>query len=85
MADLKLAPGSTYRVTSVASGDEPIVTEGEFTGLTTIGSIDALVFQLEDGDGEAIRLVPTHTILTLDVLEQAEHPEETDDDAQHYV
>lgn len=85
MADLKLIPGSIYRVRSVGGNDEAILTEGEFTGLTTIGSIDALVLELPDGDGEGVRLIPTHTILLLDILEQGEHPEESDDESQHYV
>ena len=62
---LKLTPGSRYRVTSMMTRDEPLVTEGTFRGYTMVGNIDALMMDLAppvkegakatDGTGKAKR------------------------------
>lgn len=43
---LKLTPGSRYRVTSMMTRDEPLVTEGTFKGYTMVGNIDALILDI---------------------------------------
>jgi hypothetical protein len=43
---LKLTPGSRYRVTSMMTRDEPLVTEGTFKGYTMVGNIDALLMDI---------------------------------------
>jgi hypothetical protein len=52
---LKLTPGSRYRVTSMMTRDEPLVTEGTFKGYTMVSNIDALLMDLappaKDGKG----------------------------------
>jgi hypothetical protein len=86
LSDLRLVPGSVYRITSAGGEDTPIVTEGRFQGLTSIGSIDALVLEVKDGKKTRTRLLPTHAVLALDILEQAARPkDEKDDTPAHYV
>lgn len=83
---MRLVPESRYRIQSAGGDEEPIETEGVFKGITSIGSIDALVIELaKEVKGAATRLIPTHAILALDVLEQAEHAEEKEDMPAHYV
>ncbi|UCC93091.1 MAG: hypothetical protein JSW25_10615 [Thermoplasmata archaeon] len=86
---LKLTPGSRYRVTSMMTRDEPLVTEGTFKGYTMVGNIDALLMDIappaKAGKGkgkkkvapkEELRLVPAQMIISIDVLDQAEEKEE---------
>ncbi len=48
---LKLTPGSRYRVTSMMTRDEPLVTEGTFKGYTMVGNIDALLLDVAPRTG----------------------------------
>lgn len=48
---LKLTPGSRYRVTSMMTRDEPLVTEGTFKGYTMVGNIDALLVDVAPRTG----------------------------------
>lgn len=74
--------GSTYRVTSMESRESTLTTEGTFQGVTSMGSVDALVLEV-DGD---TRLVPTHMVVTVDVLEAASGEAFADDeDDVHYM
>ena len=43
---LKLTPGSRYKVTSMMTRDEPMVTDGTFKGYTMLGNIDALIMDI---------------------------------------
>ncbi len=43
---LKLTPGSRYKVTSMMTRDEPLVTEGTFKGYTMMSNIDALLLDV---------------------------------------
>jgi len=43
---LKLTPGSRYRLTSMMTREEPLVTEGTFKGYTMVGNIDALIMDI---------------------------------------
>ena len=43
---IKLTTGSRYRITSMMTRDEPLVTEGTFKGYTMVGNIDALMMDL---------------------------------------
>ena len=49
----KLTPGSKYRVLSMMTRDEPLVSEGTFKGYTVIGSMDALCMEVEPEVGTA--------------------------------
>ncbi len=82
MAEFNLTPGSRYRVTSVRTREETFEIEATFEGITSMGSVDALVLE-EDGDGT--RLIPTHVVLHIEVLEQAGEDELDDDDSAMYT
>ncbi len=43
----KLTPGSKYRILSLMTRDEPMVSEGTFKGYTVVGSMDALCMEVE--------------------------------------
>lgn len=43
---LKLTTGSRYRITSMMTREEPLVTEGTFKGYTMVGNIDALLLDI---------------------------------------
>jgi len=43
---LKLTPGSRYRITSMMTRDDPLVTEGTFKGYTMVSNMDALLMDL---------------------------------------
>ncbi len=47
----KLIPGSRYRITSMMTRDEPLVTEGTFRGFTMLGNMKALVVAMDAGGG----------------------------------
>ncbi len=81
MDEFKLTQGSTYKVTSVKTREETQETEGTFEGITSMGSVDALVI---DVDGQK-RLVPTHVVLSIDVIEAAGEEEMDDEDNVHYM
>jgi hypothetical protein len=80
-----LTRGSKYRVLSVESRDRPMETVGTFKGFTSIGPDEALVIELEgQQDSEALRIIPLHMILAIDVLEAAEEEEETKEPEKMY-
>ncbi len=86
---IKLTPGSRYRITSMMTRDEPLVTEGTFKGYTMVGNVDALVMNIASpakgkGKGKAkpkeeLRLIPAQMIIAVDVLTQAEEKEEKEE------
>jgi len=70
-----LTPGSRYRIKSLESRDKPLMTSGKFIGYTAIGHDEGMAMELdsthEDESGH-IRVVPTHTIVCIDIIEAAE-------------
>lgn len=81
MDDFSLTRGSTYRVTSVRTREDTFTTEGTFRGVTSMGSVDALVLEV-DGD---TRLLPTHMVLKVDVLDAALEDDGDEDSDVHYM
>ncbi|PSG96255.1 hypothetical protein BRD56_11205 [Thermoplasmatales archaeon SW_10_69_26] len=80
MSDFNLTQGSRYRVTSVRTREDNFEVEATFQGITSMGSVDAMVLETDDGK----RLVPTHLVLKIDVLEQAgEDTFDDEDDAMY--
>lgn len=77
--------GSVYRVRSLGSHQEPVLTVGTFLGFTHIGmSSEALKIELGNDHGEdagKTRIVPVHMLLHVDVLEQKESEEPEKDDS----
>ncbi|MDX1611218.1 MAG: hypothetical protein R3185_02530 [Candidatus Thermoplasmatota archaeon] len=85
MSDIKLTPGSTYRVVSVTGLNETVENVGEFKGFVGLGNVDTIVLAIEeDGKDEpTIRLVPAHTVRMLDIVEDV--TEEEDEDETEYL
>jgi len=81
--DLNLVPESRYRIESLASRDNPMVTEGTFKGLLHVGNgIVAIAIDMDDG---MRRVIPTHMILAIDILSVPEPVEdEEDNDMKSY-
>ncbi len=76
-ADLNLVPESRYRVESLASRDNPLITEGVFKGFTHVGNgVVAIALQTDEGKR---RIIPTHMILAIDILSVPETVEEEDE------
>ena len=77
--------GSVYRIRSLGSREEPVLTTGEFLGFTHIGmSSEALKIELGADHGEdagRVRVVPVHMLLHIDVLQQKESEEPEKDDS----
>jgi hypothetical protein len=48
----KLTPGSKYRVQSMMTRDDPLISEGIFKGYTVVGNMDALCMELDLEDGD---------------------------------
>lgn len=83
MTDFKLTPGSVYRVTSVATREETLETQGTFQGITSMGSVDALILEVGEDD---TTLVPTHMVVKLEVLEAVGEDELDDEESDvHYM
>lgn len=87
--DFHLTAGSKYIVTSLAGRDSTIKTHGIFRGFAAVGSGDGLVFEMLDGELKGkLRVIPSHMILAIDVLEPVpaapakERDEEMD---RHYL
>ncbi len=70
----RLVVGSKYRIVSLSKRNETLETVGTFKGYIYLGRDQALKMELEDSDEESkqIRVVPSHMILYLDIIEQME-------------
>ena len=76
---LFLTKGSKYRISSLESRDHPLVTNGTFMGYTAIGHDDGICVQLDDthkGDAGIMRVIPTHMIICIDVIQAAKAKEQ---------
>jgi hypothetical protein len=73
-----LSIGSKYRIKSLEARDKPLVTSGKFIGYTAIGHDEGMCIELdsthEDKVGK-IRVIPTHAIVSLDIIEAADKEE----------
>ncbi|MHB8604891.1 MAG: hypothetical protein ACYDCK_06505 [Thermoplasmatota archaeon] len=70
--EIHLTLGSKYRVLSLASRDATVETRGIFKGITTVGTIDAVCIEVEAGAKDhagKLRVIPTHVIVCLDIIE----------------
>ncbi|MBI5001286.1 MAG: hypothetical protein HZB92_07170 [Euryarchaeota archaeon] len=76
---LFLTKGSKYRISSLESRDHPLVTNGTFMGYTAIGHDEGICVQLDDthkGDVGIMRVIPTHMIISIDVIQAAKPKEQ---------
>ena len=87
---ITLTLGSKYHVRSLASREAVLETRGTFRGVVSVGTIDGLAMELDDSAGKDLkgktRVIPTHMVLAIDILEAAKREEETADEAtMHYT
>jgi hypothetical protein len=77
-----LTLGSKYHVRSLASREAVLDTRGTFRGVVSIGTIDALAMELSEGENRGkLRVIPSHMVLAIDILEAAKKEEAPADDA----
>ncbi|MFO8109370.1 MAG: hypothetical protein R6U17_02445 [Thermoplasmata archaeon] len=74
----RLVIGSKYRIISLSKRDETMETVGTFKGYMYLGRDQALKIELEcSGDEpEPLRVIPSHMILYMDIIEQMEQKKE---------
>lgn len=84
---VKLTLGSKYHIRSLASREAVLETKGTFKGVVSVGTIDALAISVTEGDMKGkIRVIPTHMMLSIDILEAVKEEEEAADEAHmHYT
>ena len=86
--EIHLTLGSNYRILSLGSRDEMIETRGVFRGIVSVGTVDGLALEMKDGPAELngkVRVIPSHVVLAIDILEAAKKEEETEDEVHmHY-
>ena len=76
--EVVLTPGSQYRVKSLESRDQPLITHGEFIGYTAIGHDEGLCMKLDKSHKEManrIRVIPLHMIVAIDIIKSVEKKE----------
>ncbi len=74
-----LTPGSLYKIKSLESRDKPMETVGVFKGYAALAHDTAIVIELDKNHGEEkgrLRLIPSHMILSVDVLKAEKEKEE---------
>jgi hypothetical protein len=62
-------------------------TTGTFRGVVSVGTIDAIAMEMDHGDLKGkIRVIPSHMVLAIDILEAVKKEEEALEDADmHYT
>lgn len=90
MTDIKdkdiivLSVGSKYRIKSLEARDKPLITSGKFLGYTAIGHDEGMCIEMdsthEDKVGK-VRVIPTHAIVSLDIIEAVDKEEKKSADA----
>lgn len=82
-----LTKGSRYRISSLETRDKPLITRGVFRGYAAVGPDDAVCIELDPSHQELagrIRIIPCHTILSIDVVEAAPETEEKEEPGTMY-
>lgn len=77
--NLHLTEGSTYKITSLGTKDDPEITNGTFKGYSVVGNIEAICMELDKshkGLAGKIRIIPTHMVMYIDVVKAKEATEE---------
>lgn len=84
-----LTLGSKYHVRSLASREAVLETRGTFRGFVSVGSIDGVAMELDPSHGDLagkMRVIPSHMVLSIDILEAAKTDEEKAEDlSMHYT
>ncbi|HUV62140.1 MAG TPA: hypothetical protein VMW71_08280 [Thermoplasmata archaeon] len=76
---ITLTEGSEYRVKSLEARDKPMETVGVFKGYAAIAHDTAMVMEVQSPVGEhksMLRLIPSHMILSIDVLKAEKEKKE---------
>ena len=74
--EFRLTKGSTYIVRSLHEKESALVTEGVYDGLASLTNAYAIVMKVKGKNGkELIRLIPSHYITSIDVVDQKEEKE----------
>ena len=80
-----LTPGSLYRVRSLESRDKPLETVGVFKGYAAVAHDTAIVMEVDlstvEGKDKFMRLIPSHMIISIDVLKAEKEEEHKDKDS----
>jgi hypothetical protein len=74
-----LTPGSLYKIKSLESRDHPMETVGVFKGYAALAHDTAVVIELDKSHGDdkgRLRLIPSHMILSIDVLKAEKEKDE---------
>jgi len=78
--EVVLTTGSQYRVKSLESRDNPLITHGEFIGYTAVGHDEGLCMKLDkshkDMEGR-IRIIPLHMIVCIDIIKSVQKEEKS--------
>lgn len=84
---VQLTLESKYRIRSLLSREQTMETVGTFKGVVSVGSIDAIAMELAEGDlAGKLRVIPTHMVVAIDILEAVKKDEEPQDDTtMHYT
>lgn len=74
-----LTTGSLYKIKSLESRDHPMETVGIFKGYAALAHDTAVVIEIDKSHGDdkgRLRLIPSHMILSIDVLKAEKEKEE---------
>lgn len=74
-----LTLGSKYQVRSLASRESILETRGTFRGVVSVGTIDGIAMELDDSHDALkgkVRVIPTHMVTSIDILEAAKKEED---------
>jgi hypothetical protein len=86
--DFVLTKGSKYRIKSIESRDKPLISHGIFEGYTVVGHDEAVVITLDEShkdSAERKRIIPTHMVVAIDVIEVAEESKEKEEPSRMYI
>jgi hypothetical protein len=85
---IRLTLKSKYHVRSLASREAVLETRGTFRGVVSVGTIDGLAMELDESHADLkgkTRVIPTHMVLSIDILEAVtEEEEKREDSVLHY-
>ncbi|MEW5760125.1 MAG: hypothetical protein AB1779_05110 [Candidatus Thermoplasmatota archaeon] len=86
---MNLTIGSKYRITSLGTKEEALISIGLFKGYIVFGNMDGLCLELAEGEKEyigKIRIIPSHMVLAIDIIEAVEQKtkEEEETSARYY-
>lgn len=79
---IRLTEGSQYRIRSLEAKDKPMETIGIFKGYAAVAHDTAVVMEVESPLGKEkpmLRLIPSHMILSIDVLRAEEERKDKKD------